>query len=383
MATETLGEHRGGRGAVPEERVVVAYPPELYEEEDSFQLLSLVNVLLRRRWLIFWGTLALVALAILYSKLQTPVYEASARFLPSRTQDMSARIDASFGVGRGSVNPYTEDTRMLEYFSQVLSGTTFIERIARKTFTDPRTGESVDLVAYYDPPGRNEEERLLETVQLIQRNLRVSAPGGAAARRAGTVMGVTFAASDPVLAAQIANAVLDELIHFTLDVQGSKASENRLFIEQRLEETQVLLQQAEVALARFEQGNRRIVTPEPQVELNRLNRNLRVQEELFVTLKKQLELARIAEQENRATIEVVQRALPPRSRSRPSIRKNAMIAGFLGLVLFCGLALVLEMARKFDQEDEETREFLKNVKDIRNDAARVGRLVGIGRSRNG
>jgi len=72
-----------------------------------------------------------------------------------------------------------------------------------------------------------------------------------------------------------------------------------------------LLQGAENALADFHRFNRPIATPDLRVGEERLTRALAVQEEVFVTLTKQLELARIQEQEDQVSVQVIEPAVAP------------------------------------------------------------------------
>jgi hypothetical protein len=85
--------------------------------------------------------------------------------------------------------------------------------------------------------------------------------------------------------------------------------------------------------------------------------------------------------EKRPTIEILERAMPPRRKFKPVIRKGVITAGFLGLFAFCGLAFLLEIAKKFNKDDEHTKEFIRNIEGIKNDVAKVGRLVGLGRKK--
>jgi len=56
---------------------------------------------------------------------------------------------------------------------------------------------------------------------------------------------------------------------------------------------------------------RAMATPDLRVGEERLTRALAVQEEVFVTLTKQLELARIQEQEDQVSVQVIEPAVAP------------------------------------------------------------------------
>lgn len=60
----------------------------------------------------------------------------------------------------------------------------------------------------------------------------------------------------------------------------------------QLKDSQGMLSKAENAVAMFNSRNRKISTPDLQSEKDRLLRTVKVQEEVFITLTKQLELAK-------------------------------------------------------------------------------------------
>lgn len=344
------------------------------ETEEPVSLIRYVNVLLRKRWLIILGTLGLCALAIVYAKLQTPVFEASASFLPSRSQNMSSKIDESFGVGK-TANPAADAQFLIEYYSQILQSRNFIETVAAKPLLEPSASQPLTLMGTLKIQGETEAERKELGIDAIRKKLKVVAPKPVAGRTTSTVMTLTYAASDPAIAAAAANRFLDELVIFNQNELNSKAKTNREFIENQLKETKRLLSEAEAASSSFDKRNRKIVTPELQIEQDRLKRNVRLQEEIYITLNKQLELAKIQEQETKDPIVVIQRAVPPRIRVSPQVRKTALMAGFLGLFLFCGIALAQDFIKRMNVEDPDMKEFLDTLQDVKGDAAKVGHIV--------
>lgn len=347
-------------------------PPE--EENESVSLFRYVNVLLKRRWLIILGTLGLCTLAIVYAKLQTPVFEATASFLPSRAQGMSSKIDESFGVGRAT-NPAADAQFLIEYYSQILQSRGFLDTASSKPLPAPAGEKPLTLMESLKIKGETEAERKAIGLEAIRKKLKVVAPRAVSGRAASTVMSLSFSDSDPVIAAAAANLLLDELVLFSQNELNSKAKTNREFIENQLKETKTLLNQAETASSVFEKRNRKIATPELQIEQDRLKRNVRLQEEIYITLNKQLELAKIQEQETKDPIVVIQRAVPPRSRVSPQVRKTALIAGFLGLFLFCGIALVQDFLKRMNVEDPDMKEFLDTLQDVKGDAAKAGHIL--------
>jgi len=338
----------------------------VFAEEEEIHLINYVNVLLKRRWMIILGVFICVVITGIYSKRQPPVYTASAKFLPSRNPEMISRMGTLIGTSR--IEGF-QDNVTSEYYTMLLKSSPFLERIAYKKFFSKELGEEVDLISYYQIEADNETERLIKATRVIGGGLELSTA------RTTKVVSLSYSSGEPELSAAIVNAFLEELITYNQDIRDTKAKQNREFIEDRLEENRKLLKKAETELADFTSKNKKIVTSDLEIELDRLKRNVKVQEEVYVMLKKQLELAKIEEQEKKLVIEILEKASAPLDKSSPRTKRTVILAGFVSLFLFSGLAFVLEYISKMNPKDEGYREFSKHIKDIKNDLLFVKKIV--------
>ena len=341
-------------------------------EFDTVHLIDYVNVLLKRRWLIVVGVFLSVLVVGIMTKRAKPYFTASAKFLPSKNPDMVSRMGTL--VGGSNIRTF-EDNVTSEYYTELIKSPLFLGRIAAKKFPAKKQGVETDLIEYYEIVGDSDREKLIKTTETVSKTLGISID------RQTKVVSLSYREFRPDLAAAIINAILDELIVYNQTIRDSKAKQNREFVENQLQENQKLLKEAEGAYYDFLSKNKKIASPEVEVERDRLKRAVTVQEEVYITLKKQLELAKIEEQEKKPAIVVLQRAEAPLRKSGPSARKNVMLAGFVSLVLFVGLAFVLEYVSKMKREEERNREFFKYLGDIKEDFRKVGRLVRISKKK--
>jgi len=140
------------------------------------------------------------------------------------------------------------------------------------------------------------------------------------------VLTIEARAKSPEIAAFIANKLDSLLQEFTVLAFTSQASANRVFIEGRLLDTEQSLRDAEERLRGFREKNLRIGnSPQLLMEDTRLVRLLRAEEEVFITLKRQYEVAKIQERKDLPFISVLDPAEPPVSRSSP--KRGMMAAG--------------------------------------------------------
>ena len=215
----------------------------------------------------------------------------------------------------------------------------------------------------------------------------------------GTVQ-ITVEDKDRKRAADMANAYVELLDRFNREVRMSKGRRTRMFIESRLNDTRQELSSAEQRLADYQARHKTVALtpemssaveqgaklyarrmalqvrlgvvrsysqdsdeeiqirqelaqldqqmhdlPETGLELARLVREVKAQEQVFALLTAQYEDARITEARDVVTVEVLDAATPPERKSRP--RRIMMIAsGFLlSLAVGCGFALFGREAR--------------------------------------
>ena len=196
----------------------------------------------------------------------------------------------------------------------------------------------------------------------------------------GTVV-VRVEDSDPKRAADLANAYAEELDRFNREIRMTKGRRTRLFVEGRLKETKVDLEKAEEALRRYGEKHHTVALsldqlsavesaarlfanqaalevqlgvtrqyasetsvevrrvrqqlnevnrvigalPDLGLELARLVRTVKIQEQVFALLSAQYEEARITEARDVSTVEVLDRADPPDRRIWPRRGLLAML----------------------------------------------------------
>jgi len=161
------------------------------------------------------------------------------------------------------------------------------------------------------------------------------------------VLTLSVTTDDPHLSADVANRLASRLETYLIDTRQIEGSRNRTFLDDRLDVVSADLRKAEEVLTRFRESNRRIQdSPELLLTEQRLNRDVLLQEQLFLELQRQKEVAKIEEVKNTPVLRVLDNAVPPVRPSRP--HKVVLVAmGFvLGLMAAIGFVIagtVLEL----------------------------------------
>ena len=293
-------------------------------------------VLWSRRRTILLFALAGGLLTTLISFLIPPTYQAVTTVIPAIPPDKftgMAGLTASledFGIQTGSKG----NSPMM--YPEIVKSRRVLEQVLVKTYpTGPehRPARVIDLIQ----SGENSPKRVELAVKQLRRRVDASLD-----RRTG-VLTIRVRARQPEVAAGIANSLDTLLQDFAIYSFTSQAGENRKFVEGRVTEVRAELNQAEENLRGFRERNLRIGNaPGLLLEDGRLNRSVREQEEVYLTLKRQYELAKIEERRDVPVINVLDAAVVPSFRISP--RRATM--GLLGLVIGGTLGAISALLRK-------------------------------------
>ena len=336
---------------------------------------DLLDVVRRNARLLVVNVAACTLIALAVSLLLPKWYEGSAVLLPPTEDELtSSAIGQFLPRGFGGIRIPGAPT-LADLFVAVLKSRTVADRIV----------ERFDLIARYKQRDREKAAKEL--------NSHVSFSVG----NEGTIA-IVVEDRDPKVAAAMANAYVEELDRFNRETRSTSAKRTRAFIEERLNIAKRDLAAAEDRLRDYQQGKRlaaispsdrgdaevgaRLMAqkialevrlqvlrqslsedseemrrarqelaaierqvgglPRAGVEIARLWRDVKIQEQVFELLTAQLEEARIRETRDTPTVQLLDRAQPPLHKSRPK-RALIVVCGFLiGLMGSTAIALLME-----------------------------------------
>jgi uncharacterized protein involved in exopolysaccharide biosynthesis len=161
------------------------------------------------------------------------------------------------------------------------------------------------------------------------------------------VVNVAVDAPDPLLAYQIAQALLSSLDRFNVSVRRSRARNEREFLEGRVAAAQEDLRSAEASLAQFLIGNRGDTRSSPSLAFREagLRRKLDMAQTRFVDLQRQLDQARVQEVRDTPAITVIDKPNVPVRRYRPRRKLVTLVvfaAGMLAAYAFSRLSSLIK-----------------------------------------
>jgi uncharacterized protein involved in exopolysaccharide biosynthesis len=337
---------------------------------DEISLLELVNVLLKR-WRTVVGLPLATALVVAVISVVTPLtYTATTTFVPevrrqARLPAGLAGLATQFGLPIGA-----EPSESPRFYADVVKSREVLERILLSEYEDPRSPAnapaSSTLLRILGVRGRNAADSLQKGVKALDRlvSTRVN--------NQTNIVRLSVDARYSTLAAAVANRFVAYLNDFNAKTRQSQARERRRFIEGRLEDGERQLRTAEENLRTFYERNRSWQqAPQLVFEEGRLRRQVDIRQEVYLTLSREYETARIEEVNDTPVITVIDRATPPQRRSKPRrellVTVAFVLGGMVGLIWAAGAEY---FARARSQDESDYQEFTGLLKRVRHDIKR-------------
>jgi len=206
---------------------------QIQQEDDEINLLDYLIVIAKRKRLIIRITLGIAILTAIISLILPPTYMAETKILPPQqgTSSMASQLLSQFGGAAGLVGGAIPIKTTNELYIELLKSRVVLDRII----------DRFDLMKFYKAKYREDVRRTLTGMLKAKDD-----------KKSGIItIGVEY--KDPQMAAQMANAFVEELKRFTKGLAVTEASQRRLFYEEQLEDAKRSLIQSEEAMRGFQE----------------------------------------------------------------------------------------------------------------------------------
>jgi uncharacterized protein involved in exopolysaccharide biosynthesis len=283
-----------------------------------------------------------VILTLLVSLLLPTRWTAKGSFIPE-TQS-SIQLPQGIGALAGELGfslPGADPMSSPDFYAAVTRSRSLLERTLLTRFPVPGvTGERADsapLIDILEIEADTPRERLDKGVEWLKDHSAARVDN-----KTGTIE-IEVELPGPELAATVASHMLGLLNDFNRQTRNLRARERRKFTEARTAEARNDLESAEEAMRAFLTRNRQFETsPQLLFEHGRLDRQVQLRQEVYQTLEREYEIARIDEVNDTPLLTVIDPPVPPAKPSSPRPVRMGLVAGVLGLILSVSLAFLME-----------------------------------------
>lgn len=212
-----------------------------------------------------------------------------------------------------------------DLFAAVAKSESVLRAVLIKEFSAPRlSAQPRRLIDLLDLDATTDAELEAKALEHLSERINVSTDIRT------NIVTLTVTLGDSLLAADVANSIVDEVNRFNIERRRSQSGEQRRFAEERLATAEEELRAAERALEDFLRENRSLgASPTLRVMHDRLQRDVALKQEIVSTIRRRYEEARIAEVQDTPVITVIDEARPPHKRAWPKRVITVLVTAFL------------------------------------------------------
>ena len=268
---------------------------------DEINLLDYFSVVFKYRWMILSICVIAVVTTGIKSLRSSKTYSAYATLVPPIENLQRLGLAGNLGLGVANI---VGASKIVGLYMGLL----------RSRAVEDAIVDRLDLMQVYGAKKR----------YIAREKLR----GSTTIKTEDSIIRITVKDSDPNRAAAIANAYVDELDRQNKRFSSGQATNQRIFLENRLREIEGKLSKID----------------------NILSKEADIQEMLYEMLMREHELAKMEEAKNMPTIQVLDRAIAPEIRLPRNTKRKVMTTGVVCLVLGVFLAFACEFLAKMYKE---------------------------------
>lgn len=324
--------------------------PNFPSAGDSVANLPLQEIDLRDFFMTFWEqrifivgfAILTVVLAAAYAFTAKPEYDSTSKFIGKNNSGGGSSQLSGLAQLAGFSLPNQGAADPFDHIDEVMKNLDLVQKLMDKKWA--YKSDSLTLTQIWE---MKPDTTIADWQYAFKRKVanRIREKTFAITQDKGLKV-LTIHAQDPYLAFQINQYLLTLINDYMINNIRSQATENRLFVEGRIMEIKVELSKSEEELKDFQMRNQERTSPPIALEFKRLFRNVSINEELFLQLKKQYELSRIEEKKDQPLIILVSKPEINLDRSKPNRKRILLIGAFMGVCFGFMAAYLRTLVRK-------------------------------------
>ncbi len=277
--------------------------------EDEINLKDIVDVLVRRRGIIFWAVVFSVISAMIITSITKPVYEGTSVILVRSVSGSSYQfsgVASMMGLNLGGGGS---------------------------------SGSASDLFELLKTPAIN--KKILEVAKEVFPSGPVDI-GELKSKLNGNMLEISVLHKDPYMAAYISDAYVQALYYYWNKLNYTEAKKKKEYLEKQLPITEASLKAAEDKLKSLtylvtQSKDFQTAPSQKTIDIVRLEREVEVQSSIYKMLRSEYESARVEEAKEVSPFSDVDKAEVPNKPVKPKPVLNLVIGFLFGI--FAGVFL--------------------------------------------
>ncbi len=350
-------------------------------EEQEIDLIELIQRMWVNRWLIVKVTAVFMVLGVLVALFSAKVYTASCDVVPQTSKSGPSSSMSSLAALAGINLNAAQSAESLSpnVYENIMGSTTFRKELMQTMIDFEEVGHPVSFFDYYTSKEYNKPSvfsyikkytiglpfTILNAIRGEQPEPDYSGVGGDSNAietiskdeyDAMTILGesialsldekkgyvtITANMSEPLAAAQLAQATLTLLQKYITEFKIEKVQSNLDFVQERFDEAKRNFEDVQARRAKLRDANMNTSRYSARTELERLDAEYTLAQGVYTSLAQQVEQAKISVKETTPILTVIKPVTVPYKKSKPQRAMILFAFTFLGAVAGMGGVLLI------------------------------------------
>lgn len=320
--------------------------------KDEIDLLEVFFKIWKFRKFIFLFTFSVIVISIIYALVAKPQYEASVKLYKETPEGQSdgrlQGLASQFGFG-GSLRSGAQFS-----IEDLLDSRNINERIIYNKWDTEEFDKPVNLIEYWEIDKETEEKSFFSALENLKNKVSTNI------NEESGLITITVQTAEAQLSADIANFITKIIEDYIQKDRKTTTQENLKYINKRLTTVKEELEDAEEKLKEFRERNRLIrESPKLQMELGRLERQVTIKQEVYVSLQSEREMTEVELVKETPVINVLDEAVKPEKRAKPKRKLIVVVGAFAGFFLSILLVVIRYVWNYIKKETKSRGESLR------------------------
>lgn len=305
------------------------------ENDDDELLITFINIaklFYKESKKVIIITFSFVFLTYIYTiYIKTPFYTSKSKIIPISIETSNSSIGTiaqRFGVNLSAPKTSSSLTSS-EMFPEIIMSRSLMESLLDQKFDTREFGENRPLISIILEEQKLKAERTIRdrkrAVSRLLRKINVNK------KRNSPLLTLRTTTKEPDFSAELLKRVIQELVTRVREHKLSNIKKTSLFINNRLSDIKLELENKEESLKIFREGNRMInSSPTLLLEQERMIRDLEVASQIYGSLKIEYEKSKIEESRFDTVLEILDAPEAPLGPANINLNRSILIALFGG-----------------------------------------------------
>ena len=313
------------------------FPADNSKSDESIidTLSFLYSTLKSNFYIVIVVPIVISLVSVLYiEKTSSPVFVSTAKILPS--DGGSSKSDLLSMASQFGVGPVKKslDLTSSELYPEIIKSRHLCKLLLKEKFNTKKFGLDqplLKILVYGNSLIDSSNFHRIQSKGVVMLQKMISVKN---TKKNSPLLRLSVYANEAKFSKDLAVSVIHKLDEMQKGFKLQKIQDKLSFIKKRMVEVESYLIKAEESVKTFRDKNRNIIkSPSLKLEEARLLRDVKIQLEIYITLKKEIELAQIEEVENSSMLSILDEPEVPLKRQSPKLDRIFFISLIMGIVI--------------------------------------------------